>query len=316
MKPSTSTLGPSAPVNSKWAGEQARTAEFAHQTMALPEISLQEIESIRAHRWRTAPARQIASARGALTFISELCFVLLMPISGTELPSLHTATRNDWAWWDWKQTLPERKACYYAKVLRRRGTFISWDWFPAFYAAYADPRPYWRQYREGLLDREEKQILDLLDSRGPLMTREIRLAFGPRSKENTRRVKSILVQLQARFLITAAGGDTEGWSHHRWDLVERWVPSRLLVAATRLAPEKARLWLIERCVRNLVATTPADIAWLFGWKRAEVDQLVAHLLDRRRIARALVPELGGEVLVCSPWPGRARKARACRRLRR
>ena len=275
--------------------------------MALRQISLGEIERIRAHRWRTAPARQIASERGALRLISELGFVLLMPISGTELPSIHTATRDDWAWWDWKQTLPERKACCYAKVLRRRGTFISWQWFSAFYAAYADTRPYWRQYPAGLLSREEKQILDLLDSRGPLMTREVRLAFGPRSKQNTRRVKNILVDLQTRFLITACGGDTQGWSHHRWDLVQRWVPARLLADAGRLSRHEAHAALIEQCIKNLVATTPADIPWLFGWEKAEVMPLVEHLLEQGSIQLASCADLGGEVLAPAQLPKRPRR---------
>jgi len=284
--------------------------------MTKREIPLREIERVRAHRWRTAPARQINSERGALRLISELGFVLLMPISGTELPSVHAATREQWSWWDWKQTLPQRKACYYAKVLRRRGTFIGWEWFPVFHAAHADSRPYWRQYRDGLLDRAAKQILELLDAQGPLMTRDIRLAFGPRSKENTRRVKSLLVDLQTRFLITAAGGDTEGWSHHRWHLVDRWVPADRLAAARSLSQQEARARLVARFVHNMAATTAADITWVFGWERRQVDALVADLQTRDQIAVAAVPELGGEVLTPAAWPRRGLRGRGGPRTKR
>ena len=211
-------------------------------------------------------------------------------------------TRRQWAWWDWKQTLPGRKACYYGKVLRQRGTFISWPWFPYFRAAYGDPRSYRRLYREGLLDRTEKQLLDLLEQNGPMLTRELRLAFGPRSKANTRRVKAVLVELQRRFLVTAAGGSTEGWSHHRWELVERWVRPALLTEADRLSRPEAQEKLIGRLVRNLVATTAGDIAWVFGWERAEVEPIVARLLAAGALAVAAAPELEGEVLIPSPWP--------------
>jgi len=271
--------------------------------MAASTLSLQEIERARAYRWRTEDDRRVADERGALRFIRELGFVLLMPISGSELPSLHAATRDSWAWWDWKQTLPGRRACYYAKLLRRRGTFVSWEWFPRFYAAYADPRPYWRQYREGLLSREEKQILDLLAERGPLMTRDIRLAYGPRSKANTRLVKSVLVELQRRFLITAAGGSTEGWSHHRWDLVDRWVRGDLLLQAQRTPRHEARAALILQHVRNALATTPADVAWLFGWERPVVEAAVRELLEAGEVEMAYVPDLESAVLVPRPWPG-------------
>jgi len=273
-------------------------------------LSLDQIESRRAQLWRTAPSRHIASERSALRFIEDLGFVLLMPITGADLPSIHRAAGGEWGvWWDWKQTLPERKACYYAKLLRRRGTFISWEWFPCFYAAYADPRPYRRQYREGLLDRAEKRILDLLADRGPLMTREVRLAFGPRSKENTRLVKGILVELQCRFLITAAGGDTAGWSHHRWDLVERYAPARALQAAARLSRAEARARIVEKLVGNLVVTTPADIAWITGWERPEVRALVDGLLDAGAVQTAFVPELEAEALVPKPPPTRRAASR-------
>jgi len=277
---------------------------IADVSMGTRRLAWREIERLRAHRWRTAPERQIGSERGALRLISELGFVLLMPMAGIEFPSIHKATRKAWAWWDWKQTLPGRKACYYAKVLRRRGTLISWEWFPCFYAAYADDTPYWRQYRDGLLGRSEKQILDLLASSGPLMTREVRLAFGPRSKENTRRVKSILVELQTRFLVAAAGGDTKGWSHHRWDLVERWVARGVLNEAAGMGREEARKRIVRRLVENLLATTAADIAWVLGWRRGEVEAIVAGLLAEGSIETVPVAKLEGEVLVPKPWPAK------------
>ena len=274
--------------------------------MAPRETTLKEIEDVRARLWRTVPGRQIAGESGALRFIRELGFVLLMPISGTELPSLRRAARDGWSWWDWKQTLPRRKACYYAKILRRRGTFVSWDWYPFFHAAYAERRSYRRLYRDGLLSREEKLILDLLADRGPLMTGDIRLAFGAPSKQNTRRAKSLLVDLQRRFLITAAGGSTKGWSHHRWDLVERWVPARHLAAAQSISPAEARVQLVAQFCRNMHVTTAADIAWLFGWRRAEVDGAVAGLLAAGDLACAPAPELGGDVLVYARRRGPAR----------
>lgn len=242
-----------------------------------------------------------------MRFIGEMGFVLIIPISGSELPSIHRAAGGDWStWWDWKQTLPERKACYYAKLLRNRGVFVSWEWFPRFYAAYADGRSYWRLYREGLLDAVEKRILDLLDANGPMMTTALRLAFGPRRKENTRRVKQTLVQLQRRFLVCPAGGDTEGWSHHRWDLVERWAPAEALAEARKLSAAAARTALVRKHVQNMVATTTADAAWLFGWERGSVGEIVKRLIEAGEAEVASVPELGGEVVVPLPFPGKGR----------
>jgi hypothetical protein len=270
--------------------------------MGLNEYGLAEIERIRSRRWRTEPSRQVSDEQGALRLIRELGFVLLMPIAGAELPSIHRATAREWSWWDWKQTLPGRKACYYAHILRGRGTFISWRWFPFFHAVYGDSRPYQRLFREGLLDRDERRILDLLEENGPMMTGEVRLAFAPRSRQNTRRVKAILVDLQRRFLITAAGGDTQGWSHHRWDLVERWVRPDLLAQTRGINRMQARVRLVAQFVKNVVATTEADIAWLFGWERDEVRQATDRLLAEGRARTVFVPELDGEVIAPDPMP--------------
>ena len=264
-------------------------------------LPLHQVERSRSRLWRTAVSRRIRGEQGALRFISELGFVLIMPVSGSELPNMHDATGGDWSvWWDWKQTLPERKSCYYAKLMRNRGMFVSWDWFPAFYAAYADSRPYWRLYREGLLDRAEKRVLDLLDAEGPMMTRELRLAFGPRSRENTRLVKQKLVSLQHRFLVCPAGGDTEGWSHHRWDLVERWVPGEVLAEARQMPRDSARMALARKHIQNMVATTAADVAWFFGWHQRATREMVDCMVAEGGAEIAEVRELGGEVVIASP----------------
>lgn len=268
-------------------------------------LSLPQIEQARAHRWRTAPERRVRTEADALRFIKEQGFVILMPVAGAELPTIHTACGGSWgAWWDWKQTLPERRACYYTHWLRRRGTFLSWEWFPACYAAFGPGKTYHQLFRAGQLSQAEKRILDLLSERGPMMTGDLRVAYAPRSKENTREVKSALVELQRRFLICAAGGSTAGWSHHRWDLVERWAPPELLFSARGMAPEEAKLRLTRQFLRNVLATTLADVAWFFGWERAEVKPALTHLLEVGEAKTVHVPELEGDVIVPKPWPRR------------
>jgi hypothetical protein len=275
-------------------------------------VHLDDVEDLRSHRWRTASSRRLRNGRDAERFVVELGFVLLMPMQGAELASMRAASQRDWVWWDWKQTLPARKACYYAKLVRNRGTFVSWKLFPAFYSACADPRPYSRQHRDGLLGSEEKRVLDLLAEHGPMMTREIRLAFGPRSKVNTRRVKTILVELQRRFLITASGGDTSGWSHHEWDLVERWVPAERLVTASRLPRDKARAELVAQFIRNQIATTEADIAWVLGWNKSTVSSLVHSLVKAGHVQRGFIPELDVPALTPKPYPRHPTPARVGR----
>ena len=225
-------------------------------------LTLDRLGRLRAYNFRQVSGRHVRTEAKALEFINEVGFLSLIDLAGTQLPSLQMADdRDDWAdyktrtlkarwWWAWKQTLPGRKACYYAKILRGRGTFISWRYFPYFYAAYASGRDVETDYRLGLVPRSDKRIMDLLLERGPMDTRSLRLAYAPPSKENTRQLERALARLQAAFRICCAGGSLKGWTLHRWAVVENWAPRRTLLRkseklrhrprdAVRLLPQRS-----------------------------------------------------------------------------
>ncbi len=255
-------------------------------TSSAEKITLAAVEAFRARSFRLLPGLRVRTEPQALEFIRQAGIVLLwVPGEQLNLPCLSAAYPQggkDFGWWPWKQTLPEKKACYYAKILRHKGTFLSWDIFPCFQAVYANRQPYEEEWRAGLLPRVQKRLLDILTTQGPLMTKELRLAYGPPGKANTRLVKAALDDLQRVFRVCPAGGDTEGWSHHRWDLVERWVPSRYLQKGRSLEPEKAGAAIIARFLRTVGASTPQEICWLFSWKRERVEEFlhsVAGLLE-------------------------------------
>jgi len=265
-------------------------------------LSLAEVSRRRAVIWRTTRSRRVRREAEAVEFIEALGFVPLMRLSGADLPSLQAANGDSSTWWDWKQLLPERRLCCYTRLLRNRGTFISWEWLPRFLAVYRSPRSYEEEYRLGLLGRREKRVLDLLaeSDEGGLMTRELRLAYAPPSKRATRELKQTLAYLQANFWAIPAGGDTEGWSHHRWDLVDRWVPRSLLSAGRRLPRHRAQAELAQRLVEITLFSTPADIAWIFGWSRAEAAEAAETLLAHGKLTRGHIRGIEGEVLLPGP----------------
>jgi hypothetical protein len=246
--------------------------------MRKEQISLESLEAYRSRTFHLLPSLRIGTEKKALDFIREAGFLLLwVSKEQLSLPSLSGAYSpggEDWGWWEWKQTLPEKKACFYAKILRRKGTFISWEMFPCFYAVYGSRASHAEEWRAGLLDRAQKRVLDILEHEGPLMMKELRLAFGPPSKDNTRKVKRALEELQKVFRVCSSGGDTEGWSHHRWDLVERWVPARFLRKGRSMEAEKAGAAIITRYLRTTGAADLAEICWLFSWSRQTAEEFL------------------------------------------
>lgn len=242
-------------------------------------ISIEALEDYRARSFHVREDLRIGTEEAALDFVRELGFALLWT-SGEQLnlPSLSAAyvKGNTWgSWWDWKQVLPAKKACFYSKILRHKGTFISWEYLPCFYAVYSPQRSYEEEWQDGVLDRSHKRILDALATQGPMMTKDVRLAFGPPSKKNTQLVRKALDELQRSFRVCAAGGDTEGWSHHLWDLVDRWVPKQHIRRGRSMPFEDAGAAITARYLRTVGAAGTGEIGWLFGWSREVVQTFLS-----------------------------------------
>lgn len=268
-------------------------------------ISLEHLQQLRRTRYRQTPDTHIRAEDDALDFINELGFVWLIDLSDADLPSLHKAAPESYenpglpwhdqiarSWWDSKQTLSGRKACCYAKVLRGRGTFISWECFPFFYAAYATGNEYMEDYRRGILSRDEKRILDLIAEQPEISSRDLRRRFGSPGKDITRTMDRALQNLQETFRITVAGGSLEGWTVHNWALVEDWVDREHLDQARRIRPDDALKELVFRYVRLAVAASVGDIAWVFRRKRSEIAVTLDELLSEGRIREIEVLGLG------------------------
>ena len=108
------------------------------------------------------PARH--HERQAVDFVNQRGFVYFWPIKGVTLPSLWAAVAGErpvpnehddpgHVTWGWKDELLGARRWYYAKVLRKKATFIALDVVPNFYALsenYGEPeQDYLLQYQEG-----------------------------------------------------------------------------------------------------------------------------------------------------------------------
>jgi hypothetical protein len=255
-------------------------------------MTLDELIETRKARYRQAEGTHLRSDADALDFIEDLGFVWLIDLSEADLPSLQGAAPQPFlsdpyakgstvarSWWDTKQMLPARKACYYGKVLRGRGTFISWECFPLLYAVYASVNDYQDDYRDGILSRDEKRVLDLIAAHPEIPSPDLRRKFGSVGKDVTRALARALQHLQETFRITAAGGSIEGWTIHNWAPVGDWVAPEHLERARSLDPREAKKQLILRYLRMSVASSVGDIAWVFRWNRREVAGLVQELVQ-------------------------------------
>lgn len=256
-------------------------------------LTLESLESYRAKTYRLGPGPHISTKEEAIAFVNDRGYVYFWPIKDVTLPSLWAAVTGGrpvadehddpgHVTWGWKDELLGARAWHYAKVLRKKATFISLDVIPYFYALtenYGEPeQDYLVQYDEGRLTVEAKTLYETLLAQGPLDTVSLRKLARMTSKASDSPFNRALEMLQADFKIVPVGiAEAGAWKYafvyecvhrHYPDLAERARPIRQAEARTKLA---------ELYLRSVGAAQIRDFGRLFGWPAREIGQAVDAL---------------------------------------
>lgn len=214
----------------------------------MPILSLERLTEYRAATYRLRPDLRVTTREQAIAFVNQRGFVHFWPVKGVTLPSLWAAVAGDrpvpnehddpgHVTWGWKDELLGARRWYYAKVLRKKATFIALDVVPTFYALsenYDEPaEDYLLQYQEGCLTFEAKTVYETLLDEGPLDSISLRKLSRLSSRESESRFNRALEMLQADFKILPVGVAQAGaWKYaFIYDLVQRFYPD---------LPEQAR----------------------------------------------------------------------------
>lgn len=243
------------------------------------------------YRNQTYQPGKVKTLQGALKFVNERGLVFFWPIKGVELPSLWTSVAGNrpvpsnhddpaHVTWGWKDSMLGEKKWYYAKVLRRKGTLISLDLAPYFYALsenYGEPQEdYIAQFQEGKLSPEAKRIYEVLLDEGAIHTQLLRRKAGlkmyPFSKG--------LDELQADFKVLPVKVTEAGrWKYaYVYDCVHRHYPE-LLEQARRIGSLEARTAILEAYFQSVGAALVADILKLLGWEKEETLEALEALVQ-------------------------------------
>lgn len=155
--------------------------------------------------------------------------------------------------WTTKDELPANGLCAAGKHLRGRASLVALDLLPALVALSPHDPP------EGL----EGEIVAVLDSHGPVSTRELPDLLAHHERK---RVRAALDRLQKRLVVTNAGlEETDGWPAIVVDLVARRFADRL----DRLpSPDDARTTLARRVLDAAGDLTAEDLRGALGWRKA------------------------------------------------
>ena len=269
--------------------------------MAPITIDPSRVLALRDVRGRRRPELRLSSEEQALQFINQVGFCFLFAARGLAMPTLWEAIcgearalpqhHDDPALgqaWDWKDTLPARKACFYGKILRKTPTLVALDYLPHFYALspnYGTEDDYLEEYAEGRLSAEAKWVYEALLRHGPQSTTRLRKLAGLDGKANMARFDRALTELQAGLKIVKVGtSDANAWGYcYVYDLLLRQYP-QLAEQARAISSTQAEDALSLKYLEATVCVTPTEIARLFGWEPWRIDRLVARLTTKSRVA--------------------------------
>ena len=256
-------------------------------------ISYDRIQAYRDRTFRLTDELRLRSRDEAVQFVQERGFVYFWPITGIALPSLWAAVAGDrpvadahddpgHVTWGWKDALLGGRAWYYAKVLRKKATMISFDLLPCFYAlsenygAYEED--YLTLYEQGRLTSEAKTIYEALLDEGQLDTVELRRVTHMSSPGSDGRFNRALTDLQVDFKVLPVGVTQSGAWHYAfaYDIVARHYPE-LSDQAHEIRENEARQKLAEAYLLSLGAAQMRDVSKLFGWGPVEAERAVNAL---------------------------------------
>jgi hypothetical protein len=276
--------------------EVAGNARALTQTYAIPDLARLERErDVTFHR---TAGRRVRGEASATRFIEEVGFCtafsrrinvpcLWVAICGRRDPRMPVHTHHDEGiglTWQLKDSLPEKKLVYYARVLRRLPTLISLEYLPSFYRLFAPmfeddgraPLPA-RRVPSGAVSLPARGILDRLRTHPSQSTAQLRMQAycGERALSKPAFEKAI-AELQQKFLVVRTEAQYEPKFTYIWDLFERQFPAAAR-SAERLTRDQALDRILGKYFSVVRYARPADVHSLFGLHSVETHRALKRL---------------------------------------
>ena len=266
------------------------------------QLSPEKLAAYRKRTFRIKSKYKVKHERAALDFVNERGFVFFWPVKGILLPSLWTAAAGDrpvadnhddpgHKTWGWKDSSLGKKQWYYAKLLRRRATFVSLEIAPYFYALtpnFGEPEvDYLLQYQEGKLTVESKQVYEALLKEGPLDTISLKKAARLTTMGSETRFNKALDDLQMDMRILPVGvAEVGSWNYaFIYDLTHKHFPN-LIEKAGKIGENEARYRLTTLYLASIGAFHRKDLNRLFRWTPVMIERIVSRLIEKRDAVQA------------------------------
>lgn len=277
---------------------------------SMNNISIDDLRLYQNNTFRIAPDSRVKNFEEAIEFVNQRGFIFFWPIKGIAYPSLWTAVVGDrpvpndhddpgHITWDWKDSSLGKDVWHYAKLLRKKATFVSLKLMPFFYALsnnFGSPdEDHLILYSEGRLTLEAKEVYDALLREGPLDSISLRQAAHLTHRDRDSSFNRALDELQADLKIMPIGISNAGPWHYAfiYDIVARHYPD-IISQSHNIQSSQARQKIIETYFLSMGFGKLTDITKIFSWSFADTQRAVNSLIDRHILANIQIDNYPGE----------------------
>lgn len=271
---------------------------------------LAQLESFRDRSLRRLPGLRVQGPGRALRFINEVGAASLFATRGLHLPCLWQAVcgRREPRFphhshydpevglaWDLKDRLPAEGKVFYAKLIRGRPTFVSWDLFPGLYRLFGPRKDFLSQYRDGLLSPAAKAIIQALHQNRPQDTLGLKLATNLTRPSQRRVFDAAMAEVQQKLYVAMREVRYDPFTYV-WDLVEARFPDRV-TAARRCTPRQAARVVAQRYLGAVAYASGAHLLSVLGSRALVTETVTALARSGFLVADVRIPGLPGNWLV-------------------
>lgn len=257
------------------------------------QLTWEEIERYRDRKFRRRASLAVRGERSALAFIREAGFCtafsahehlpcLWVAVCGRRNPRMPLHTHSDYAiglTWNLKDTLPDARKVFYARLLHGKPSLISLEFLPYFYRVFG-PR---RDGAPGSLSLVEQGILDWLMTHPPQPTYQLRLHADFRGTLHKARFEKAMARLQESLYIIKTQTVYEPKFTYYWGRVDQVFPKAVQKAA-RLSAEESLAKILRRYFDVVVCARRRDLVSIF---RGLEPALLNGVLDEMTAAKTL-----------------------------
>ena len=269
------------------------------------KLTWDDIENLRDQTFHRTPALQIRDIDAAESFINETGFCFAFKMNKSELPCLwHAAAGQRFPQypqrvqhdpfiglvWTAKDALAAEKKVYYGKALKKRPTFISLEFLPAFYCLQMrknDAEDYVADYMRGNLSAPAKRIMDAILEQSPMITSELKMASNMANPDNRAVFDRGMAELQSKMYIVKIGEFYDPFTF-LWDLFDRRFPAEV-EASKEMSEEAARAKIMTRYFQTRWAANEKEIARLFVWAPGDISKTLSGLQEAGVIISGFQP---------------------------